>query len=147
MMTKQLVLVVEDNDDDVELIKRALRPSSLSIDMVVTHNGLEAVDYLLQNGQKQSGHKQPVMVLLDLDMPELNGYGVLQKLRDDKRTRFLPIVVFSSSGDEVAVQKCYRYGANSYVSKPSSYDSFRTTVQQMVEYWLRYNETASEEAA
>jgi two-component system response regulator len=142
------ILLVEDSEDDVELTKRAIRQSELDLRLKIVRNGSEALSYLLNSGDRQRGREFLVLVMLDLELPEVSGHEVLRQLREDPRTRDLPIVMFSSSLDEQHIAESYRLGANSYVGKPVDYKEFAAAVKSMANYWLTWNRfPAPEEAA
>ena len=135
-----LILLVEDTEDDVYLTTRALR-SEGPVDVVVARNGPEALDFLFRRGSyaDRDPGREPRVVLLDINMPRLNGIEVLRRLRADERTRLLPVVMLSSSAEERGVVECYAGGANSYLQKPVETSSFREMVQQVRAYWLGVN--------
>jgi two-component system response regulator len=130
-----LILLIEDNPDDVELTRLALRETDLPMRMVVARDGVEAVEALLG---AQAIH--PQLVLLDLKLPKLNGLDVLSRMRADDRTRNLPVVVLTSSLEDEDLAKCYALGANSYVRKPVDFARFVDVVNRLGIYWLVLNE-------
>ena len=136
------ILLVEDNPDDEALTLRALRKNGVTNPVVVAHDGVEALDYLFAEGE-HAGHDLttlPAVVLLDLQLPRLNGLEVLQRIRADERTRLLPVVVLSSSREEPDLLRAYALGANSYIVKPVDFDEFMRTVGQLGLYWILLNE-------
>jgi two-component system, response regulator len=140
------MLLVEDNLDDIELILRALRKYSIKAQVDVVQDGEEALDYLFARGEfaKQENEELPVVVLLDLKLPKVDGLEVLKALRAEPRTRTLPIVVLTSSTQEEDVEQAYRLGANSFLHKPVNFGDFRQLVQQLGIYWLVDNEPPPE---
>ena len=136
------ILLVEDNPDDEELTLRALRHHNIADDVVVAHDGVEALDFLFARGEfeKRDGSIQPKVVLLDLKLPRVDGHEVLKAMRADKRTRRLPVVVMTSSSEEVDIKRSYDSGANSYIRKPVDYRKFVDAVEMIGEYWLDLNQ-------
>jgi two-component system response regulator len=127
------ILLVEDNPDDAALTELALRnwPAHLEI----ARDAGEAVDYLFGNA-----HDAPRLVLLDLGLPDTDGLEVLRRIRQDERTRLIPVVILTSSMAPRDVAASYRMGANSYVRKPVDFDEFSERIRQIGSYWLRTNE-------
>ena len=134
-MRDNLILLIEDNPDDVELTRLALRETDLPTKMVVARDGVEAIEALL--GEQAI---RPQLVLLDLKLPKLNGLDVLQRMRADERTRNLPVVVLTSSLEDEDLARCYALGANSYVRKPVDFARFVDVVNRLGIYWLVLNE-------
>jgi CheY-like chemotaxis protein len=135
---KKLILLVEDNPDDLELAQVALRESGFDAEALVARDGQEALD-LLCNPQPDPKASYPSVVLLDLKLPRVNGFEVLKRLRQDARTRYLPVVVMSSSREERDVLESYQLGANSYIQKPLDFSKFIEMVRLMGSYWLDSN--------
>ena len=143
-MENKVILLVEDNPRDEALTRRALKKSNIVNEIVVAHDGVEALDYLLRHRNAFAGRDltvMPQLVLLDLKLPKMDGLEVLRKLRADKRTRRLPVVVFTSSSEEEDVIKSYSLGANSYVRKPVEFEQFLEATKQLGLYWLVLNES------
>jgi two-component system, response regulator len=140
-MEDRLILLVEDNPDDVALTFRALKKNSIGNKIVVASDGVEALDYLFGTGP-HAGHDivQPQLILLDLKLPKLDGFEVLKKLRADPRTRFLPVVILTSSKEQQDIVDGYGLGANSYIRKPVDFQQFVEAVRQLGMYWLVLNE-------
>jgi two-component system response regulator len=138
-MERKTILLVEDNPDDVLLTRRALDKHRLANDLVVARDGVEALEILFGSGSDRPP-LSPAVVLLDLKMPRLDGLGVLRKVRADDRTRFLPVVILTSSNEERDLVESYHLGANSYVRKPVKFDEFVEAVAQLGIYWLLLNE-------
>jgi len=136
---KGSILLVEDSEDDVELTRRALRKNHLSNPLVVARDGQEALDLLLGNGTSEPGDL-PAIVLLDLQLPRVEGLEVLRRLRAAPRTRLLPVVILTSSREERDLIDGYASGANSYIRKPVDFDQFSEAVRHLGLYWLVLNE-------
>lgn len=141
-MSDRYVLLVEDNPDDEELTLVALKENQIGNPVVVVRDGAEALDYLLGTGQYADANiaTLPVVVLLDLKLPKVNGLEVLRRLRDNDRTKFLPVVILTSSKEEEDRLQSYALGANSYVRKPVDFGQFVEAVKQLGLYWLVWNE-------
>lgn len=144
-MNQRTVLVVEDNPDDEALTLRALRASGYPVDIVVAHDGAEALDYLFGTGAhaNRKGTALPHWVLLDLKLPKVDGFDVLERLRGDSRARSLCVVVFTSSREEQDIARAYNLGCNSFVSKPVAYEQYVEKVRSIGRYWLQLNEAPS----
>ncbi len=138
------ILLVEDNPDDVELTMRAFKKSLVPNRVVVTRDGVEALDYLFRTGSHKGRNpgRNPAIVLLDLKLPKVDGLEVLKRMRGNDRTKTIPVVILTSSREETDVVTGYSSGANSYVRKPISFDEFVKTVAQLAQYWLSINEPA-----
>lgn len=141
-MDKKLILLVEDNPDDVALTLRALKKGNVLNEVVVARDGVEALDYLFGTGAYAGRDLSimPVVVLLDLKLPKINGLEVLRRLRADERTRILPVVILTSSKEDQDLIDGYKLGANSYIQKPVDFIQFSQTVRQLELYWLLLNE-------
>lgn len=141
-MNRKVILLVEDNPDDEMLTKRALRKNNIANEIVVAHDGVEALEYLFATGAYEGRDPQemPQVVLLDLKMPRMNGLDVLRRMRADDRTRLLPVVIFTSSKEERDIVESYNLGANSYIRKPVDFDHFVEAIRQLGMYWLVLNE-------
>jgi two-component system, response regulator len=137
------ILLAEDNPDDQELALRAFRKSNLSNDIVIVNDGVEALDFLLGTGPyTESGPPPlPAVALIDLKMPRKDGLEVLKAIRENERTRFLPVVILTSSKEEQDIVSGYRLGVNSYVRKPVDFNEFLIAIQQLGLYWLIMNES------
>ena len=136
------ILLVEDNPDDVELTMRALKKHNISNRVEVVGDGAEALDYLFCTGTyaDRDPNELPAVVLLDLKLPKIDGLEVLKRLRADKRTKLIPVVILTSSKEEQDVVNGYKFGANSYVRKPVDFVQFNEAVRQLGLYWLLLNE-------
>jgi two-component system response regulator len=138
------ILMAEDNPSDAELVLEALASSTAGFDIVVARDGVEALDALFLRGT-HAGRAQrppPRLVLLDVKLPRVDGMSVLRELRQDERTRTIPVVMLTSSNLTRDVAEAYSLGANSYVQKPVEFRQFRDTVRRIGEYWLTVNERA-----
>jgi two-component system, response regulator len=135
-------LLVEDNPDDELLTRRTLKKSNVCNEVVVARDGAEALDYLFATGTHEGRDLgvMPQVILLDLDLPKVDGLEVLRRIRSDKRTRLLPTVIFTSSEDQQDLVDSYGLGANSYVRKPLDQAQFRAAVGQLGLYWVVLNE-------
>lgn len=135
------ILLVEDNPDDIELSMLALREYNLANDIVVARDGEEALDYCFGRGRYAGRdlRDQPQLVLLDVNLPKLDGTEVLQRLRADGRTSFVPVVMLTTSTEERDLIASYRSGANSYIVKPVDFSQFIEVVRQLKMYWLVLN--------
>ena len=142
----QVILLVEDHPDDEELTMRALAKNNIMNEVVVARDGVQALEYLFGTGAYAGRDlsQMPQIILLDLKLPKIDGLEVLRRLRADDRTKFLPVVVLTSSKEEHDVVKSYQLGANSYVRKPVDFQEFTKAVQQLGLYWLILNESAAE---
>jgi two-component system, response regulator len=139
----KIILLVEDNPDDVQLTLRSLKKNNIHNEVVVASDGVEALDYLFgRNAYAGRDIKAlPVVVLLDIKLPKIDGIEVLRQLRQDERTKFLPVVILTSSKEDVDLMNGYRFGANSYVRKPVDFIEFNEAIRSLGLYWLLWNET------
>jgi len=140
-MSTRPILLVEDNPDDVELTRIAFAQANIANPLHVVDNGVEALDYLFGRGAwaRQPRHEAPALILLDLNMPRMDGREVLQAIRADAETCSLPVVVITTSAEPFDVEACYLLGANSYIRKPVDFDQFMGAVKQVGMYWLVLN--------
>lgn len=138
-----MILLVEDNPRDEKLALRALHRSHLDHAVVVARDGVEALDYLFGTGAYAGRDvgDLPQVVLLDLKLPRLDGLEVLRRVRADERTRYLPVVVLTSSDEQRDLVDSYRLGSNSYVRKPLDFDRFADAIHTLCLYWLGLNRT------
>jgi CheY-like chemotaxis protein len=139
---KSILLLVEDNPDDEELTLLAFERNAIPSEVVVAHDGVEALDYLFGTGSYAGRNPAitPTLILLDLQLPRINGLEVLQRLRSDSRTKLIPVVILTTSNEQQDLINSYSLGCNSYIRKPVDYDQFVSVVQQMGVYWLFINE-------
>ena len=143
-MHNSVILLVEDNPDDQLLTLRALKQNQIMNEVVVAADGVAALDYLFGEGTYQGRNleQMPQVILLDLKLPKLDGFEVLQRIRKDERTRCLPVVILTTSNEEQDRLRGYGMGANSYVRKPVEFGEFIHAVKQLGLYWLLLNENA-----
>ena len=143
-MNDKIILLIEDNPDDEELTLRALEKNNIKNDVVVVHDGAEALDYLFATGSYAGRDLtiMPQLTLLDLKLPKVDGLEVLRQLRANELTRLLPVVILTSSNEEQDRVNGYGLGANSYVRKPIDFGQFMDAVRQLGLYWLILNEPA-----
>ncbi len=141
-MPDKAILLVEDNPDDEILTLRALQTNNIRNHVVVARNGVEALDYLFGTGAHagRDVRAMPAVVLLDLNLPKIDGLEVLRRVRADERTALLPVVILTSSKEEQDVIAGYRLRCNSYVRKPVNFDEFVQAARQLGLYWLLLNE-------
>jgi two-component system response regulator len=142
MDADKTILLVEDNPSDVLLTKRALKKAGIANSIVVADDGEVALDYLFGTGA-YAGHDMsqlPVLTLLDLNLPKVAGLDVLRRIRQDARTRRLPVIILTTSDEPRDVGAGYDLGVNSYVTKPVDFNQFAHAVEQLGLYWLLLNE-------
>jgi two-component system, response regulator len=135
------ILLVEDNPYDAELTTRALRSKGLANKLLTFSDGVEALDFLFGTGVYVGRNlaERPKVILLDLKLPRINGLEVLEKIRDDARTRMIPVVILTSSQEESDIVRSYNLGVNSYMVKPVDFDKFFQAVEDLGLYWLLLN--------
>lgn len=140
-MTENLILLVEDNKDDVKLTLRALSKSGVPSRVEVASDGIEALDFLYGRGKftGRDPRDLPQVILLDLNMPRMNGIEVLQRIRADDKLRLLPVVILTTSNEDRDIVESYKLGANSYIRKPVDLTQFMEAVQRLGLYWLVLN--------
>jgi two-component system, response regulator len=143
-MKDKVILLVEDNPDDELLTLRAFKKNNIANEVIVARDGVAALDYLFGKGDfnERDMKVMPALVLLDLKLPKIEGLEVLRRLRSDERTKFLPVVVLTSSKEEQDIISSYTLGANSYIRKPIDFEKFIIAVGQLGLYWLVLNELA-----
>ena len=130
------ILVVEDSLEDFEAIKRSLGKAGLINEMDHCDNGDDALDFLFKKG-KFTEAEEPGLVLLDLNLPGVDGREILQKIKTDENLKKIPVVVLTTSNDPRDVEQCYNSGANSYICKPVDFDGFMRSLQALEDYWFR----------
>jgi len=140
--SNKTILLVEDNPDDEALTIRALKRNHISNEIAIARDGVEALDYLFGTGIYEGSNIniKPTVVLLDLKLPRLDGLEVLRRLREDERTKLLPVVVMTTSSEERDRIDSYSLGCNSYIRKPVDFLQFSEAVRQLGMYWLLINE-------
>ena len=135
------LLIVEDNPDDLALTLRAFRQCKLTNRLHVARDGVEALDFLFGSPEKgQPGTTAPLVILLDLKLPKIDGLEVLRRVKADARTQAIPIVVLTSSKEQRDIIESYKLGVNSFIVKPVNFERFAETVRQLGLYWLLHNE-------
>ncbi|MFT3897513.1 MAG: response regulator [Thermomonas sp.] len=142
-MTQKEILLVEDNPDDVELTRIAFEEAKVANLLKIVSDGAEALDYLFARGRHADRDPSmlPSLVLLDLNLPKVDGREVLQAIRGNEATRSLPVVVLTTSAEPFDVDATYALGVNSYIRKPVDFEQFVWAVKQVGLYWLVLNET------
>jgi len=144
-MEDKIILLVEDNPNDVELTKRALMKNKVLNKLIVAEDGVEALDYLFNTGIYDGmDNKLPTLILLDLKLPKIDGLEVLREIRNNPRTKRLPVVVLTSSKEDQDLIGSYDLGCNSYIRKPVDFRQFIEAVQNLGLYWLILNELPPE---
>ncbi len=138
MMKKGTILLVEDNEDDIFLAKRALEKKKISNPLVIAEDGEEAINLLF--GLDGRDTIEPILILLDLKIPKIGGLEVLQRIKTNSATSMIPVVILTTSSEEEDVAKSYKIGANSYVRKPVDFVQFSKIIEQLGMYWLVLNE-------
>jgi len=137
------ILLVEDNITDAELTIRELKKHNMANNLVHLKDGEEALNFLFATGKYADSREiqyPPKVVLLDIQMPKVNGIEVLQKIKTDPKTRSVPVVILTSSKENPDIQKCYELGANSYIVKPVNFDGFAQAIKNLGFYWLLLNQ-------
>lgn len=138
----KIILLVEDNPDDEALAIRALKRNHISNEIVVAHDGVEALDFMFGTGiyAERDISVKPTVVLLDLKLPRVDGIEVLRRLREDERTKLVPVVILTTSSEEQDMLDSYSLGCNSYIRKPVDFIQFSDAIRQLGMYWLLMNE-------
>ena len=138
------ILLVEDNSSDAELAIRELKKHNMANNLFHVRNGEEALDFIFATGKYADTRNMlysPKVILLDIQMPKVNGIEVLSRLKSDSRTRNTPVVILTSSKENPDIQKCYDLGANSYIVKPVNFEGFAQAIKNLGFYWLLLNQT------
>lgn len=135
------ILIVEDNQEDAELTKRALTKHNLANKIVHLEDGAEALDFIYAQGNysERDINQIPRVILIDLKMPKVSGLEVLQKIKSDPRLKKIPVVILTSSAEDPDIKEAYELGANSYIVKPVDFNVFFKTVSDLGLYWLMVN--------
>lgn len=143
-METKPILIVEDNPDDELLLLRALKKNNIANPIVVARDGVEALDYLFGRGQFEGRNPSdtPSLILLDLKLPKVDGFEVLRTIRGDRRLKYIPVVILTSSNQDRDVIDGYDLGANSYVRKPVDFEEFVDATGKLGLYWLLVNQPA-----
>jgi len=141
-LKEQPILLVEDNKDDVELTLMAFSQARITNPVVIAQDGVEALDYLFGQGRHEGRdtRQQPVVVLLDLKLPRVGGLEVLERLRADERTKYVPVVILTTSTEQADMLRAGDLHANSYVRKPVDFETFASAAHQLGLYWTVLNE-------
>ena len=140
-MRRSTILLVEDNPSDAMLTINTLKECNLANEIIHARDGVEALDYLFGSGDYEGRDVAalPAVMLLDLKLPRINGFDVLKRTRAAEHTRRLPVVILTSSDEERDIINGYKFGANSYVSKPVEFNDFTEALKQLGLYWLKLN--------
>ena len=141
-MDNKIILLVEDNPDDVELTLRAFKQNNIFNKVIVAKDGVEALDYVFGRGiyAGRDVKDLPVVILLDLKLPKIDGTEVLKAIRQNEATKLLPVVILTSSAQESDLVNGYKLGANSYVRKPVDFSKFVEAIKVLGLFWLVWNE-------
>ena len=142
-MRTNMILLVEDNPDDEALTLRALKKNNILNEVVVARDGVEALDFLFGAGAHAGRDlaRMPEVILLDINLPRINGLEVLEKIRANERTRLLPVVILTTSNEEQDKLKSYTLGANSFIRKPVDFQQFSEAIRHLGIYWLLLNQS------
>ncbi len=140
--TKITVLLVEDNPADQKLTERAFRKSDMDINLVVVDNGIDAINYLLKLSPYDDIEKYPTphMVLLDINMPGLDGKQTLRRIRNSPNLKYMPVLMLTTSNQESDVLEAYKLGANAYITKPQNMSEFQKLIENLQHFWFDYNQ-------
>ncbi len=140
-MDQTTILLIEDNPDDVELTLHAFQKNNMANEVVVASDGAEGLDYLFGTGKYagRDADEPPALILLDLQLPKIGGLEVLRKVREDERTKRVPVVIMTTSDEEEDIVNGYNGGANSYLRKPVDFAEFMNAVKQLEMYWMVLN--------
>jgi two-component system response regulator len=141
-MDEKIILLIEDNPDDVALTIRAFEKNRIKNKVIIAEDGVEALDYIFRKGKysERNINENPALVLLDINLPKINGFEILKKIRENESSKLLPVVILTSSKEEMDIIKGYKYGANSYIRKPVDFEKFFEVIQTLGLYWLILNE-------
>ena len=141
-MKDKVILLVEDNPDDVELTKMAFEKNNIANRVIVAKDGVEALDYMFGTGLYAGRNAKdiPIVILLDLKLPKIDGLEVLKSIRQNEFTRLTPVVILTSSAEEKDVVNGYNMGASSYIRKPVNFEQFTDAIKHLGLYWLVWNE-------
>lgn len=136
------ILLVEDNPSDAKLTIRALQKNNLCNNVIHLSDGAEALDFVFGEGKykERDINNRPKIILLDLKMPKVGGIEVLQRIKGDSRTKMIPVIVMTSSKEDIDISSCYKLGVNSYVVKPVGFENFSKAVVELGLYWMLINQ-------
>ena len=140
------ILLVEDNPDDAELTIRELKKHNMANNLFHVIDGEEAIDFIFATGKYADVRNiihPPKLILLDIQMPKVNGIEVLQAIKNNPQTRTTPVVILTSSKEDPDIKQCYELGANSYIVKPVNFEGFATSIKNLGFYWLLLNQPPS----
>lgn len=140
MFEQKKILLVEDNVDDELLTIRALKKNKIANDIIVAHDGVEALDYLFNTDEDKRTNPLPTLIILDINLPKIDGLEVLKRIKADAQTKLIPVVVLTSSDEQNDMLSSYGLGANSYIRKPVDFNKFITVAANIGLYWLVMNE-------
>lgn len=138
-LDKKVIILVEDNPDDELLTIRALRKQLGDCKIIIARDGVEALDLIERDFVKKESPDSLALILLDIKLPRLDGFGVLEKLRSQAYSRSIPVVIFTSSSEESDIQNSFQLGCNSFVRKPVNSDEFNEAVGKTAQYWMQLN--------
>ncbi len=145
MLKLRKILLVEDNPNDVELTLAALEEQNLANRVIVMNDGVEAMEYLLYQGEHKNRVKEnPAVMLLDIKMPRMDGIEVLQQIKSNPELKTIPVVMLTSSREEPDLKKCYELGVNAYVVKPVNFKDFFNAIKHLGVFWALINELPNE---
>ena len=136
MIRKEFILVAEDDLDDRFMLQTVFEEKEIKARLEFVNNGLELISYLKQIKEDNGILHYPKFILLDLNMPKMDGRQTLLEIKNDPEYKKIPVIIFSTTNNEVEINRCYELGANTYVVKPSNYTNFLTSVDTIVTYWL-----------
>lgn len=136
------IILAEDNMYDAELTIRALKKNNITKELKHLKDGEEALDYIFAKGKysDRKHEKLPSIILLDLKMPKVSGIEVLRRIKSDERTKKIPVIILTSSKEDIDIQECYNLGVNSYVVKPVEFEKFIKVVSELGSYWMTSNQ-------
>jgi CheY-like chemotaxis protein len=135
-MATRFILIAEDDADDRYLMKTALEETGITEEVKYVENGVEVINYLQSISQENGDENYPKFILLDLNMPKMDGREVLKMIKSNELYRKIPVIVFSTTKNQLEVKRCYDLGANTYVVKPVSYDTLVETIREICIYWF-----------
>jgi len=145
IMHRKTILLIEDNLNDIKLTERALIKSEFSdkIELFVVKDGIDAVEYFFGNKKSRNSESRmnPDLILLDLNLPKMNGFEVLERINQDKSVRLIPLIVLTSSKEDDDLIRAYKLGVNSYIRKPIDFNKFTDVIKEICSYWIGLNET------